>query len=56
MNRFTTAALAALLLLVAADARAALYCVDNEAQLRAALATIGSSFDTSVHEIRLTQR
>ncbi|MBK9495246.1 MAG: hypothetical protein IPO08_12075 [Xanthomonadales bacterium] len=56
MNRFATAALAALLMLVAADARAALYCVDNEAQLRAALATIGSSFDTSVHEIRLTQR
>jgi hypothetical protein len=56
MNRWTAAALAALLLLSAHDARAALYCVDNESQLRAALATIGSSFDSSVHEIRLTQR
>ena len=56
MNRWTAAALAALLLLSAHDARAALYCVDNETQLRAALATIGSSFDSSVHEVRLTQR
>lgn len=43
-------------LLPAPPAAAALFCVTDEAQLRAALAVIGSSFDSAPNEIRLTRR
>lgn len=43
-------------LLPAPPAAAALYCVTDENQLRAALAAIGSSFDSAANEVRLTQR
>jgi hypothetical protein len=51
-------ALPALLLLApAAPASAALFCVTNESELRAALAAIGgTNFDPAANEIRLTQR
>jgi hypothetical protein len=50
-------ALPALLLLApAAPASAALFCVTSESELRAALAAIGSSFDSAANEIRLTRR
>ncbi|MCE3004779.1 MAG: hypothetical protein LW860_19110 [Xanthomonadaceae bacterium] len=48
--------LSAILLLPVPPAAAALYCVSDESQLRAALAAIGSSFDSAPNEIRLTRR
>lgn len=46
----------ALALLPAAPASAAIYCVTNETELRAALAAIGSSFDAAANDVRLTRR
>jgi hypothetical protein len=48
--------MAALLWGAAVEVHAAVFCVSTESELRAALATIGSSFDSSVNEVRLTQR
>jgi hypothetical protein len=45
-----------LLLGAMSPAHAALYCVTSETELRAALAAIGSSFDSAANEIRLTRR
>ena len=45
-----------LLLAPAVPASAAVYCVTDETQFRAALAAIGSSFDSAPNEIRLTRR
>jgi hypothetical protein len=56
MNRRSKLAMGALLCASALEAHAAVFCVSSESQLRAALATIGSSFDSSANEVRLTQR
>ena len=52
------AALVAAAISVAASqtASAGIFCVTDETELRAALATIGSSFDGADNEVRLTQR
>ncbi|MFN9792142.1 MAG: choice-of-anchor Q domain-containing protein [Pseudomonadota bacterium] len=55
--RLLRLALPALALAATAQpAAAALYCVTNETEFRAALAAIGSSFDSAPNEIRLTRR
>ncbi len=48
--------MAALALIVCAPARAAIFCVTNETELRAALQTISTTFTAGANEIRLTQR
>ncbi len=40
----------------ARPAAAAIYCITDEAELRAALATVSSSVDSASNELRLTQR
>lgn len=55
MNGRSKWVMAALLWGAAVQVQAAVFCVSTETQLRAALATIGSSFDSSVNEVRLTQ-
>jgi len=50
------AAMAALLGMAAFESQAAVFCIGSEAELRSALATVGSSFDSAPNELRLTRR
>lgn len=52
---FLTVLLAMAACVAARPAAAAIYCITDEAELRAALAAVSSSFDSASNELRLTQ-